>query len=325
MPIRIICPSCASRLNAPEAFAGRKIKCPTCQTVVSVPKAEEPASAPADAVVVEELEELDALEPPPPRSRGEEKKAPRARPKEDEDEEEKPSAGKRKKPAKVEEESVSDEDSVLADRRKFVVKAQTKMLSSKKTYEIVDADGGEVLALATPKSGFLAMIFGLIRGKDKKSVTIEVRQKSGNALLFSVRRSGFLFTKIQALDGRGKVVGLYKAKRFSLSGGFHVYDKAGKHFAEIKGKMLKAEYKFVTPDGKEEMGSVSRTWGGMARELFKSAGTYGVEISPEYADDMKAKILILGASIAIDALFKKAGGKKGEEEGDDDGGGGGDD
>jgi uncharacterized protein YxjI len=53
--------------------------------------------------------------------------------------------------------------------------------------------------------------------------------------------------KDQVLDAKGEVVGRYKSKKFSLAGGFHVYDKEGKHLAEIQGKMLKAEYKFVMP------------------------------------------------------------------------------
>jgi uncharacterized protein YxjI len=53
-----------------------------------------------------------------------------------------------------------------------------------------------------------------------------------------VVRLGKMFKKDQVLGADGELVGRYKAKMFSLSGGFHVYDKAGKHIAEIKGKML---------------------------------------------------------------------------------------
>ena len=101
------------------------------------------------------------------------------------------------------------------------------------------------------------------------------------------------------------MVGRYKTKKFSFSGGFHMYDKDGKHLGEIQGKMFKAEYKFVTPDKKTEMGSVSRTWAGMAKSLFTGADTYGVTISPQFAKDSTAKMLILGATIAVESIFKK--------------------
>jgi uncharacterized protein YxjI len=202
----------------------------------------------------------------------------------------------------------------MLEKNKFVVKAQTKLLSTKRTYDIADVDSGETVATAAPTSGFVAVMLGMVMGKDNQAVTIDVRQKADGKVAFSVRRKGFLFKKVEALDGEGKVIGRYKAKRFSLSGGFHVYDKDGKHFADIKGQMFKSNYKFMSPDGSKEIGTVSKTMGGIggfAKSLLTGAGTYGVEISPDYAGDSTTKMLVLGAAIAVDALFTKHGGKSG--------------
>lgn len=73
-------------------------------------------------------------------------------------------------------------------------------------------------------------------------------------------------------------------------------------------QLLKAEYKFLTPGG-SEMGTVSKKWGGMSRELLSSASTYGVQINENFVDNQNAKLLILAAAIAIDALFASGGGK----------------
>jgi uncharacterized protein YxjI len=113
----------------------------------------------------------------------------------------------------------------------------------------------------------------------------------------------------EVLDPEGQVVGRYKGKKFSLSGGYHVYGKEGKHVAEIKGKMLKAEYKFLTPDRSAEMGSVSRTWGGLAKSLGSGDDTYAVQIAPRCAEDPAAKMLILGAALAVESIYKKKGDK----------------
>src|SRR5207247_2641905 len=98
---------------------------------------------------------------------------------------------------------------MLLDQNKFVVKSQSKAFSSKKAYEIADGDTGQLLGTAKDITGFLASLLG--------SVTIEVRDASDNALLFSVGRTGLLFKKDQVLDRHGQVVGRYKAKKFSLS------------------------------------------------------------------------------------------------------------
>jgi len=179
------------------------------------------------------------------------------------------------------------------NKNKFVVKEVKSTFSSRKAYEIVDADDGETLATAKETVTTMAKLLSLVMGKDNMSLTIDVRQAADDTPLFAVRRSGLLFKKVQVLDEDGKVIGSYKAKKFSLSGGFHVYDKAGKHWAEIRGKMFKSDYKFLTPDGETEMGSVSKTWGGLAKALLTGAQTYVVNIADDFADDTTAKMLIL--------------------------------
>jgi len=40
MPIAIACPSCGARLTAPDAAAGKRVKCAKCQTVVPIPESD---------------------------------------------------------------------------------------------------------------------------------------------------------------------------------------------------------------------------------------------------------------------------------------------
>lgn len=193
----------------------------------------------------------------------------------------------------------------MLERTMFVVKEKGKLFSSRKSYEILD-DAGTVIGTAEQKTGALANLIGMVMGP--ASTAIEFREKPDDSLVFTVRRSGLLFKKVQAVDAQGVVLGTYKAKKFSLSGGFHVYDKDGKHVAEIRGAMLKSDYTFFSPDGKTELGKVSKKWGGM-KSLVTSAGTYAVQVAPAGADDPKTKMLVLGAAVAISALM--GGGKGG--------------
>lgn len=58
MPITLGCPSCGKRFRARDESAGKKVKCPYCQAAVSVPTAEESATAGAPTAPL----------PPPPGS-----------------------------------------------------------------------------------------------------------------------------------------------------------------------------------------------------------------------------------------------------------------
>ena len=166
-----------------------------------------------------------------------------------------------------------------------------------------------MLGTAKDVTGLVAGLLG--------STVVEVRD-ANNAVAFTVGRTGFPMKKDQVKGPNGEVVGRYKAKMMSVSGGYHVYDKDGKHVAEIQGKMMKAAYKFVTPDRTEEMGTVSRTMGGLAKSLFTGSDTYAVQISPKFAGDATAKMLILGATIAVESFLKKKGSKAAEGGGEGD-------
>jgi uncharacterized protein YxjI len=190
---------------------------------------------------------------------------------------------------------------MLLSHSKFAVKSKSKLLSSKKSFEIVNPESEQLLGTGTDVTGFLGSLLG--------STKIEVRDSSNNELLFTVERTGVILKKDVVMSPQGQIIGRYKSKAFSLSGGFHFYDKDGKHLGEIQGKMLKAEYKFVTPDRATEMGTVSKSWAGMAKSLLTGGETYGVQISPQFAEDQTAKILILGATIAVESIFKKKGSK----------------
>jgi len=185
---------------------------------------------------------------------------------------------------------------MLLDHTKFIVKSKGKLLSSKKSYEIIEAESGKVVGTAQDTTGFVANLLG----------ATEVEVRDGDKLLFKVGRTGLLIKKDQVTSPDGQVIGRYKAKLLSVAGGFHVYDKDGKHLAEIQGKMLKKEYKFVTPDKSTEMGTVSSKWDGFAKEMFTDSDSYVVQVAPKFADDATTKILILGATIVVESILKKA-------------------
>ena len=200
----------------------------------------------------------------------------------------------------------------MLERNTFVVKQKAKMMSSRNSYEILDEEG-KVIGTAEQSTGGLAKVLGMLLGDPPTQIEFREKTESGDPLVFTVRRTGYMFKKVQVVDSQGAVIGTYKAKRFSISGGFHVYDKDGKHVAEIRGQLLKSDYTFFQPDGKTEMGKVSKKWAGAMKEMFTSADTYAVQIDPTFAEQPTVKMLILGAAVAIDALMSTQGGASGGE------------
>jgi uncharacterized protein YxjI len=318
------CPKCAKKVMVRDENVGKRVKCPGCSAIfVGAAPTREGAAGSAPVPKHDPAPVGAGSRTPAPKPRKPAKKPP-----EEEEFEEKNLQSEllESEVTEPEELEVGQEESAgssVLDRNRFVMKQQAKLFSARKAYDIVDPESGETLATAKVKTSLMAQLLALLTGKEKMSLTLEVRDTE-NELLFAVRRSGLFFKKVRLLDGKGKVLGQYKAKIFSLAGGFHIYDKEGKHFAEIKGSWFKSEYTFLAPEGGKLMGTVSKKWGGMSRELLSGAGTFGVEVAPAYAENPTAKMFILGAAIAINAIFKMKGGKGGGEEDGEEADGGGD-
>jgi uncharacterized protein YxjI len=193
----------------------------------------------------------------------------------------------------------------VLESNSFVIKERARILTARKAYDVLDGETAKPLGTAATVVGGAWTALGLVLGKNSVPVTIEVREPPDDSLLFTVRRSGLVLKRVEAHDSQGVLLGSYRAKRLSLAGGFQVYDKDGAPFADVRGKLFRSEYTFVTPDGKAELAKVTKQWGGLAKELFTSADTYGVRIDPDFAEQPIAKMLILGAALAIGALFPK--------------------
>jgi hypothetical protein len=127
MPIPIRCSGCDTRLNVPDAAAGKLVKCPKCETRLKVPAlkvAEEPEP---EELIEEELQPLPK------------KKA--ARPVEDDSDDEPPAQKKNRRPRDEDEEEEEEDERP----RKKKTKAKAKKGSNKVLLLVLAAVGGLVL------------------------------------------------------------------------------------------------------------------------------------------------------------------------------------
>jgi uncharacterized protein YxjI len=190
----------------------------------------------------------------------------------------------------------------------FAIQEHKKILSSVQSYEIKNGETGELVGSAREDIGFFTKTFRWFMSKHLLPTRVEVREKPDDSLVFTLSRGWYLFrSRIEVRDAQGELVGYFRSKFFTISGGFHVYDKHNKHFAHVKGRMFGFDYRFLTEDGKVELGQVSKRvggLGGLAREVFFSADNYFLKINPELAEQPMAKMLLLAATLAVDLIYK---------------------
>lgn len=193
----------------------------------------------------------------------------------------------------------------MLEADKFAVKEQVKFLKSSQSYEIFDGDSGELIGTAVETIGGLNKMLRWVISKALMPTRFEIREKPDDALVFVIRRGAYIFrSRVEVLNADGELIGFFKSKILTIGGGFHVYDKDGNHFAEVKGNLIGFNYRIRTPDKAVELGTVTKKWGGAARELLTSADSYLVDIADDLKDQPVAKMLTLATALAIDMIFK---------------------
>jgi uncharacterized protein YxjI len=191
----------------------------------------------------------------------------------------------------------------VLELQNYLVKEQVTLLKTTDTYDIFDPESGEQVGVAKENPGALISTLRWFVSKKLMPTKVEVREHPEGSLVFTIRKPVALFRQtVEVYDAEDRKVGYFKSKLFAIGGGFYVYDKNDKQFAEVKGKWTGWEFTFLTPDG-VEMGRVTKKWAGALRELFTSADNYVVTISNDLAEQPIAKMLLLAATLAIDIVY----------------------
>jgi uncharacterized protein YxjI len=83
-----------------------------------------------------------------------------------------------------------------------------------------------------------------------------------------------------------------------------IFNHDGKQVAEIVGDW-KAWNFVIKDESGSQIGTISKKWAGVLKEVFTTADKYYVNIDPFYATMMN-KILILSSAITIDMVLKES-------------------
>lgn len=194
---------------------------------------------------------------------------------------------------------------MLLGHRHYFVKEHVAVLKLTDVYDILDPETQQPLGIAKEEPPSWAKYLRLVVNKHFLPTAVNVYEAGGAAgrpPVVSIRKSfSFLRANVSVVDGTGRPLGYFKSKLFSLGGGFWVMDTADRQVAEVKGDWKGWNFRFLGPDGRE-IGTVTKKWAGVGKELFTSADNYMIslpEVSPESAS------LLLAAGLAIDVVFKE--------------------
>ena len=196
-------------------------------------------------------------------------------------------------------------DSALLNRTIFFVKERTGLLKLVDTYDIFDPATNRQIGIAKEEPPTWAKFLRLAVEKHRLPTCVNVYEAEGAPPILSIHR-GFTFLRTKMhVTCAGKKLGYFRSKLISIGGGFHVFDTRDQQVAEVKGNWKGWDFKFLTKQGRE-IGSVTKKWAGLGRELFTSADNYVISLSGLGGANPEAAALLLAAGLSIDIVFKEA-------------------
>ncbi len=192
----------------------------------------------------------------------------------------------------------------VINRNLFLVKEHVGLFKAANNYDIYDPETGEMIMECREDN--LGLFTKIFRFSDYKRMTpfdIRIRTTDGRPVVRVTRGITIFLSKVTVHDHKDEEIGGFRQKLWSIGGKFDVSDRSGQTVCSLKGKWTGWDFAFVR-DGLE-LARVTKKWVGLGKEMFTTADTYMLSISPEVPPDSVIRRLILAAVMCIDMVLKE--------------------
>jgi uncharacterized protein YxjI len=192
----------------------------------------------------------------------------------------------------------------MLDRKTYVVKERVGLVKLTDTYDLLDAESGQVIGVAKEEPPGPVKYLRLLMNNKWLPTAVNVYEREGAAPILSIVRGVALFRpKVHVRSSQGDI-GYFQAKMISIGPSFRIFDTSGTEIGSVKGDWKGWNFQMLSGSG-EELGRVTKKWGGLGKELFTSADTYVISLSDSAAGRPNVAHLLLAAGLAIDTVFKE--------------------
>lgn len=169
-------------------------------------------------------------------------------------------------------------------------------LECRNRYEIFDEGGAKTGYAAEEGSGFGRMVGRQVFGAMRRA-SLHVYDAEGEQVLRGEKPFRFYFHRMEAFAGEKKL-GAVERRWSWFSRKFVIENAGGSEVLEILSPWFRF-WTFKLLFRGQEVGRISKKWGGALRELFTDADTFGIEYLAQ--DDLEAlRPILLTATFLID-------------------------
>lgn len=197
---------------------------------------------------------------------------------------------------------------MLLDRNQWFVRERAGLLKLSDTYDILDVESGEAVGLAQERPATWTKLLRLVGAKKRNLPTVvHLCEADGSTDVVVLRkRFSWLRTRVDVTLGDGQALGHLKTRLFAWKAGFDVFGNGEAPVARVQGDWKGWSFTIATSDG-AQLGTITKQWAGLGKELFTSADNYVVSLAGLGDAGVRTKALLLAAAIAVDVVFHERG------------------
>jgi hypothetical protein len=187
----------------------------------------------------------------------------------------------------------------LLESQRFLIKERSASREPGNTYEVFNPQTQNQVGIVREESGGLGKYLPSFLSRVFRFTKLEARETLDEPLVFTVHRTVALWRRgIEVYDADDHLIGYSDNRPLSGRSSFWVYDRRGVPFVEVKNSLQGRRCCFVSPDGRE-LGLLTNQRSEAGSGAGGVANLYLVSISEELAEQPLAKMLLLGAALAL--------------------------
>jgi uncharacterized protein YxjI len=190
------------------------------------------------------------------------------------------------------------------DSNSYFIDEKVHLFKFENIYQIYN-DKGENIGAIMQKLSLGNKILRMFVNKAMLPFLLEIKNSNGELEASISRGWTFFMSKISIMDPMGNKIGTINQKFKLFKPTFKIFDKSDMLIAEITGDWKAWNFE-IKDSNNIQIGTISKKWAGVMKEVFTTADKYNVNINPNYSNKAN-KIAILSSAITIDMVLKESG------------------
>ena len=188
------------------------------------------------------------------------------------------------------------------DANNYFIDEKVNYFKFENVYKVFNDKGNEIGSVNQKLSTGQKFLRLLIH-KSMLPFLLEIKDVNGNLQTSISRGWTWFMSTIIIDDSKGNNIGSIQQKFKLFKPTFTIYNKFGQLIAVITGDWKAWEFQIKDANDKQ-IGTISKKWNGIMKEVFTTADKYNVDLNAGYTD-VSNKMAILSGAVTIDMVLKE--------------------